>query len=63
MKKVLAFVLALAMMLTMAVTVASAEDVTLTMWIWDDAQAPAMQAMIDLICQENEGEQRLSTEA
>ena len=24
---------------------------------------PAMQAMIDLICQENEGEQRLSTEA
>ena len=50
MKKVLAFVLALAMMLTMAVTVASAEDVTLTMWIWDDAQAPAMQAMIDLLC-------------
>ena len=24
---------------------------------------PAMQAMIDLICQENEGEPRLSTEA
>ena len=55
MKKVLAFVLALAMMLTMAVTVASAEDVTLTMWIWDDAQAPAMQAMIDGFTAQNPG--------
>lgn len=55
MKKVFSFVLALAMVMTMVVGVAAAEEVTLSMWIWDDAQAPVMQAMADGFTAQNPG--------
>ncbi|MGN1367328.1 MAG: ABC transporter substrate-binding protein, partial [Aristaeellaceae bacterium] len=45
MKKLLSVLVILAL-LTTGVALAD-EKVTLSMWIWDDAQAPAMQAMID----------------
>lgn len=45
MKKILSVLMVLAMLMT-GVAMAD-EKVTLSMWIWDDAQAPAMQAMID----------------
>lgn len=47
MKKILATVLTLAMLLTMIGNVFAEEKITLTLWQWDDAQVPAIQAMID----------------
>lgn len=45
MKKILSVLMILSLL--MVGTALASEKVTLSMWIWDDAQAPAMQAMID----------------
>ncbi len=46
MKKVISFVMALAMVLA-CTSFALADDVTLRFWMWDDAQQPAIRAMAD----------------
>lgn len=47
MSALLSLSMATAMIGGMAVTVHAEEEVTLSMWVWDDAQVPATQAMID----------------
>ena len=47
MKKLFGIVLALVMVLSCMSFAAADDPVTLRFWMWDDAQQPAIQAMVD----------------
>ena len=47
MKKMITWIMVLVMALSLTSFAAAEEAVTLRLWMWDDAQQPAMRAMAD----------------